>query len=342
MSRILGYKNHRNLILTYGVILVFAIIGYFVRRAKFEQLGADVSVDLIWVSIALMTVFWESLRLINNGLDRLMPFDRGLTLRIVVQLVAGALVGLAIRALIYYFGEPFLPFKLDELFLAATWVIYFFLPGVVNLGFFTVHFIERWRDSLVIAERLEKEKAHVQFDNLKNQLNPHFLFNALSSLNSLIQEDQKLASEFLQQLAKVYRYVLQHRDKNAVSLRVELEFVSQYVSLLRTRFGPAIDIRFEVEMDKLDASIVPVTLQILIENALKHNVADRSRPLVIEVTTTQSWLEVRNNLQLRSGVKESNRQGLENLKSLYSFFTQDAVQSENTGTHFVVRIPLLS
>lgn len=211
----------------------------------------------------------------------------------------------------------------------------------INLGFFTHYFINRWKDSLVVAERLEKEKSQVQFDNLKNQLNPHFLFNALTSLNGLIFENQGLASQFLQHLSKVYRYVLQNKDKNFVPLQTELDFIQNYVFLLRTRFQQALVIRLDISDGARERAIVPVTLQILIENAVKHNIADEDRPLQIEVITIGDYLVVSNNLQLRKHVDTSNKQGLENLKSLYLFLTEKPVIIGKTDDRFAVKIPLL-
>src|SRR5690606_4869044 len=256
-------------------------------------------------------------------------------------LLIGVAIGLFGRFLIYLFGEPYLPLKLDELFIATTWVLYPLATIVVNLVFFTFYFIDRWKDSIIKAERLEKEKSQVQFDNLKNQLNPHFLFNALTSLNSLIFEDQRLASDFLQQLAKVYRYVLQHKERNFVSLNTDLAFIRHYVSLLETRFHGAVKINFNISESADEKAIVPVTLQILIENALKHNVADKDKPLVIDIVTVGDYLVVSNNLQKRKMVENSNKMGLENLKSLYSFLTDKPVHIEQTDDRFFVRVPMI-
>jgi two-component system, LytTR family, sensor kinase len=258
-----------------------------------------------------------------------------------VQLVLGGVLGLTIRFLVYVWGEPYVPFHLDALFVATTWALYVMIPSGVNLGFFTLYFIERWRDSIIKAERLEKEKSQVQFDNLKNQLNPHFLFNALTSLNSLIFENQQLASEFLQQLSKVYRYVLQNKNRNFVLLGIELDFISNYVMLLETRFSGALKINFQINEAAREKAIVPVTLQILIENAIKHNIVDRDKKLVIDVMTVGDYLVVTNNLQVRSRVENSNKQGLDNLKSLYKFLTDRPVIVEPTDDRFYVKVPLI-
>ena len=338
---ILGYKTKRQFFITYGIILLSAVISFFVRLVKFGVFGLTFQISIFFVSIVFISVMWESLRLLNRRLNEVFPFERSISGRIVLQLSLGAAIGIFIRFLIYFFGEPYLPIKLDELFIASTWVLYILATVGVNLGFFTNFFLNRWKDSQILAERLEKEKSQVQFDNLKNQLNPHFLFNALTSLNGLIFENQGLASQFLQHLSKVYRYVLQNKEKNFVPLQTELDFIENYVFLLRTRFQRALVIQFDISEAGRERAIVPVTLQILIENALKHNIADVDRPLKIDVLTIGDYLVVSNNLQVRKLVETSNKLGLENLKSLYGFLTEKVVIVEQTDDRFAVKIPLL-
>jgi len=338
---IAAYKTRKQVLNTYAIILVIATVGFVVRTAKFDQFTFAFHIASFGVSIVMITTMWEALRYINRRLDHSFPFEKSISGRITLQLLLGAVLAIFVRFLIYLFGEPYLPFKLDELFLAATWVMYIIVTVGVNLGFFTDYFIRRWKDSLVLAERLEKEKAQVQFDNLKNQLNPHFLFNALTSLNGLIFESQDLASQFLQHLSKVYRYVLQNKDKNFVPLQTELDFIRNYVFLLCTRFEKALVIKFDISETAIERAIVPVTLQILIENALKHNVADEQRPLIIEIITIGDYLVVSNNLQLRAKVGSSNKQGLENLSSLYRFLIERPVIIDQTDSRFAVKIPLL-
>jgi two-component system, LytTR family, sensor kinase len=338
----LGYKTSRHLLISYSVIFVAAIAGFIVRYVKFDEWGLTFQIEVFFVSLVLMISFWEGLRLTNKWLDKVYPFERNITGRIVIQLALGAVIGFMVRWVIYLWGEPKIPIRLDKLFLATTWALYAILPTLVNLGFFTVYFIDRWKDSLVHSERLEKEKSQVQFDNLKNQLNPHFLFNALTSLNSLIFENQELASEFVHQLSRVYRYVLQNKEKNFVPLATELEFISNYVKLVETRFAGGLRILFDIQRDSGEKSIVPVTLQILIENAIKHNIIDKQNPLTIEVITVGDYMVVSNNLQLKNKVETSNRQGLENLKSLYKFLTEKPVVVEQTDHRFYVKIPLIA
>jgi len=338
---IAGYKTKRQFFNTYGLILIGSFVAFLVRLAKFDQFSYVFHVQLFFASIVFISILWELLRFINNRLDKYYPFEKSISGRIALQVALGACIAITFRFLIYFFWEPVLPFKLDELFLASTWLIYILATVGINLGFFTYYFISRWKDSLVIAERLEKEKSQVQFDNLKNQLNPHFLFNALTSLNGLIFENQELASKFLQHLSKVYRYVLENKEKNFVPVQTELDFIQNYVFLLRTRFQHALIINFDIGEAGRERAIVPVTMQILIENALKHNIVDKEKPLYVEVLTIGDYLVVSNNLQIRKHVGTSNGQGLDNLRSLYGFLSDKPVIIEKTDERFAVKIPLL-
>lgn len=341
MTSFLGYQNRTQFLRTYGIIAGMSAIAFLVRMLKFSMYGLGFQVNLFLVQFISLIIIWEGLRFINRTLDRQYPYERSLTIRIAIQLSLGAVVGALARTCIYYFGEPYVPFRLDELFIAVTWFLYIVIPVVINLGFFTVYFISRWRESLIRAERLEKEKSQVQFDNLKNQINPHFLFNALTSLNSLILENQELASQFLQHLSKVYRYVLQNKDKNFVSLQTEWEFIKNYIFLAHTRFGKALRIEMMNCDAQMDRAIVPVTLQTLVENALKHNVAEEARPLTVRIFCADDYLVVENNLQKRGLVETSNKLGLDNLKSLYQFLTERPVIIESTESTFRVKVPLI-
>ena len=211
---------------------------------------------------------------------------------------------------------------------------------LLNVIHFAKYSLNKWRENALRATNLEKEKSQVQFDNLKNQLNPHFLFNSLTSLDSLIHENPALASDFLRQLAKVFRYVLQNKEKGLVNLETELNFIKNYVALLRTRFGESLSINFNISIDVLDLQIAPVTLQILIENALKHNIINQANPLIINIFNQEQYLFIENAIQLKKQVETSNGQGLNNLKSLYSFLSDKEVLIEQNEV-FSVKIPLI-
>lgn len=191
------------------------------------------------------------------------------------------------------------------------------------------------------TQTLQKEKAGVMYDALKQQLNPHFLFNSLSSLSSLIGKDDKLANHFVEQLSKVYRYILQNRDKDLVSLGDELKFVNSYVQLQQTRFKQGLRVNVNVGGEHCHGKVVPVVLQNLIENAIKHNSTSADSPLVIRISCADDYLIVENNLQKREAVETSNKQGLLSLKALYGYYTPQPVIVTETADVFIIKIPLL-
>jgi sensor histidine kinase YesM len=192
------------------------------------------------------------------------------------------------------------------------------------------------------AQLLEKEKALVMYESLKQQLNPHFLFNSLTSLSSLIQSaDKKTAAAFLNNLSKTYRYILKSRDAETVSLADEIKFAESYINLQMTRFEKGFDVQINVPENFYHRKIVPVTLQNLIENAIKHNVIDEDTPLLVQITAEDDYLVVSNNLQKKKFVETSNKQGLANLQSLYRYLSSHPVIIEETGQTFSIKIPLL-
>ncbi|HLP36438.1 ligand-binding sensor domain-containing protein [Lacibacter sp.] len=191
------------------------------------------------------------------------------------------------------------------------------------------------------AQLLEKEKVMVMYESLKQQLNPHFLFNSLTSLSGLIQTDQKMAGNFLEQMSKIYRYILKNRDSELVSLKEELAFVQVYINLQKTRFKEGLQVKMNVSEDELHKKIAPVTLQNLVENAMKHNIIDLDTPLVIEITSEDGYLLVKNNLQKKNMVETSNKQGLASLQSLYQYLSRRPVLIEETKNEFIIRIPLI-
>lgn len=271
-----------------------------------------------------------------------MPYETGIVRRVLTQYVmAWACITLLrignylVYAILF---DIILPFRL----LAAGAVIDFLFVMIINLGFMGAYFIEQYKLSNIREEALRREHTEVRFHNLKNQLNPHFLFNSLTSLNSLIFIDQKMASKFLQQLSRVYRYVLSHKEDELVPLQEEIQFVKNYVHLLETRFDGAFEVKFEIDPRSLGWGIVPVTLQVLIENAVKHNTMSKDEPLKISIfTSAEGQLTVSNNLQRRPMVHTSNKIGLENMRSLYQYFSNKPINIFEVNNSFNVCLPLL-
>ncbi|GAB3225099.1 ligand-binding sensor domain-containing protein [Spirosoma arcticum] len=189
--------------------------------------------------------------------------------------------------------------------------------------------------------RLEHDKTQIQYQNLINHLNPHFLFNSLTSLNSLILTKPGEASLFLRKLSVIYRYILQNKDSELVSLQDELTFTQHYIDLQTARFGDGLQISLNIGTEYLTRRIVPVTIQNLLENATKHNIVSDDDPLRIRIYTAAETLFVMNTLQPKGFVETSNKQGLASLKSLYGYLSRRQVSTTKTATHFTVAVPLL-
>ncbi|MCP1381099.1 sensor histidine kinase [Runella salmonicolor] len=187
----------------------------------------------------------------------------------------------------------------------------------------------------------DSDHSEVKYQNLVSQLNPHFLFNSLATLESLIYSDQRLAVKFLSQLTRVYRYVLTTRHTKLVTLGEELCFIKDYADLLQTRFGKGLEVCLNVPEAYHSYQIVPTTLQILIENATRHNLTDPDSPLLVTITTENQRLIIENNLQIKRTLEVQNRQGLSSLRNLYAYFSETALEIQQTPEFFRIVLPLL-
>jgi LytS/YehU family sensor histidine kinase len=179
------------------------------------------------------------------------------------------------------------------------------------------------------------------YESLKQQLNPHFLFNSLTSLSGLIETDQQRAGDFLEQMSGIYRYILKNGDSETVFLKDEIEFVQLYINLQQTRFKKGLQINMNVPDEYLHYKIAPVTLQNMIENAIKHNVIDVSTPLVIDIFIKDDYVVVKNNLQRKHVVETSNKKGLAQFTTLYRYLSNLPVIIEETDQYFQIKVPLI-
>ncbi|SDJ91010.1 Response regulator receiver domain-containing protein [Catalinimonas alkaloidigena] len=194
---------------------------------------------------------------------------------------------------------------------------------------------------LVQAERQQKENLLSQFESLKNQINPHFLFNCLNALSLLVLKDPPTAEKFIYKLTDVYRYVLQQKGQTAVPLRQELQFMESYLFLQRIRFGNNLQLEMHVPAEAYACYLPPLALQLLVENAIKHNVVSGEHPLRVTMQVEGNELVIANNLQPREPEGESTGIGLSNLRARYEFITPRLPHFGPEHERFVARLPLL-
>lgn len=202
---------------------------------------------------------------------------------------------------------------------------------------------QKWKEKTLMAEAYKREALVNQLEILKNQVNPHFLFNSLNVLSMLITEEPRQAEQFVEQLARVYRYLLQTNDQDLACLSQELDFIEAYYHLLRTRYQQGVELSIEVAASYREWLLPPLTLQLLVENAVKHNRIQPHQPLRITIgVTEEGWLRVGNNLQRKTTRVVSHQVGLANIASKYRLLAQPEPVISDTDGHFVVTMPLLA
>ncbi|MBO9565671.1 MAG: histidine kinase [Niastella sp.] len=204
-----------------------------------------------------------------------------------------------------------------------------------------VAFYEKWKKVTDEAEQLKKENLQTQLESLKAQVNPHFLFNSLNSLSSLISEDPAKAEKFLDEMCKVYRYLLRNSEDDLAPLWVEMQFIQSYYHLLKTRYGESLFLEVDIPDELVWHRIPSLTLQMLVENAVKHNMMFKDRPLQILITTLSGpRLIVSNNLQRKKRIS-SNKVGLNNIVNKYKLLKQDDIIVQEDEKTFAVVVPLI-
>jgi hypothetical protein len=201
-------------------------------------------------------------------------------------------------------------------------------------------FLIYWKQSIIEAEAFKQRSAVAQYEALRSQVNPHFLFNSLNTLTNLVFDDQQKAAKFIKQLSEVYRYVLDTRHRELVEVSEELRFVKSYLFLQQIRFGDNLVV--ELQLEKAEGQVAPMVIQMLLENAIKHNVVSSKKPLHIRLYTEEDYIIVENILQEKTGSGEpASGMGLENIRQRYSFLSARETSFEKNGSHFTARIPIL-
>ena len=203
-------------------------------------------------------------------------------------------------------------------------------------------FLNSWRDAFLEAEKLKRAHLASQYESLKNQVNPHFLFNSFNVLSTLVYKDQDLAAKFIKQLSDVYRYVLESKDKEVVPLSEELEALNSYIFLAKMRYGDNFEV--EIELDNSEGIVIaPLSLQMLVENAIKHNIISKAQPLKIKISIEEeAYILVENNLQEKNNVIASVGIGLPNIIERYQYIAEKEVKIEKTENTFKVFIPIIN
>jgi sensor histidine kinase YesM len=298
----------------------------------------------LFTCIVITIIVWEGNLRLDCYLNQRYPWEQSVKKRILVHLLASTT---------YTITSIFISLKLfnaiiceytqqeQEKFLTLSIIIGLMTAFIILSIEISVQFFTNWKKSLVEIEKHKAASTQAQLQNLKNQINPHFLFNNLSVLSSLVYIDQDKAVDFINQLSKVYRYILDNRNGELATVESEITFIESYIFLLQLRFDQNISFHIHVEETKKLGLIPPMALQITVENAIKHNEISSAKPLTIFIQTKDDILEIKNNLQKRTHVENSSNTGLQNIRDRYAYFSQRSMHIIESDTEFIVQLPIL-
>ena len=328
-------------------VLIFLILGlyeYFsngwrptsaapiLREFGFNQLYA---VGLYMANDAVINYL---IRTYGSKLFKFKNLIKGVFAGIIATITTMFLIRLFIGCVVY--GRAFSDFINEEHY--SYYTIGFTISVIVSAVFYFLYYYKDKQDNRVKEQKIIAGVASAQFDALKNQLDPHFLFNSLNVLTSLIEENPEAATRFTTALSKVYRYVLEQKNKELVTIEEELKFAHLYMSLLKMRFEDSIVFTTPEHLKNPEGKVVPLALQLLLENAVKHNQVTPSKKLYITITESDGALTVTNNLQTKQTLKESSGVGLRNIKQRYAILTSEMVTIEHSDETFKISIPIIT
>ena len=327
-------------------VLLFLCAWFFGTGVYLRPFTKQVQKDIL--SIVLMVFLqWMIVRQIMYLLRRWYPDYRKTLTRIILSVFSGGVIGLAVGALVFDVPamiagqKEFSPAMIS----AHFGPMFFFSALVVGAHEVMYNFFELRR---IDKEREELRKAHLQsqLDSLKTQVNPHFLFNSLNTLLSLISVSPGRAEAFVLELSSVYRYLLQANEKEMTTVEQELKFAHSYFHLLKTRYEDGIQLLIDVDDKYINYLVPSLTLQLLLENAVKHNVISSDKPLKISVFTKgteagEVFLTVQNNLQRKTQAVLSNQMGLNNILAKFKLMNRDDVLITDKDNCFTVSLPLI-
>ncbi len=328
-------------------IVIFLFLGiyqYFVNGYSFSLDDALLEqfiynqVYSVLLYLANDLVINYMMRTYGPALFKFKNLIKGIALGIIATLSTMFLIRLFTAVVVY--DRSYTDFITRESL--AYYTIGFTISVIISTIFYFLYYYKSKQDNRVKEQKIIAGVASAQFDALKNQLDPHFLFNSLNVLTSLIEENPEAATRFTTALSKVYRYVLEQKNKELVTIEEEIKFAHLYMSLLKMRFEDSIVFTTPEKLMNPEGKVVPLALQLLLENAVKHNQVTPSKKLYITITENEGTLTVTNNVQVKQTLKESSGVGLRNIKQRYAILTSEIVQIEHSQDLFKISIPIIT
>ena len=326
--------------------LIFIAIGLF-NLSLGNAAYFNKNLVLVFGFIALYTFSLSYANaLVFRYLDKVFVEDRFSPKRIIIGFVASFFVSLFVIFLLRIFEDVVYNNKSFEEFIKnetpANYVAAIIITFIITLSLYAFNFYKAYQENRVKEQKIIAGTANAKFESLKNQIDPHFLFNSLNVLSSLIEENPDNAQKFTTSLSKIYRYVLEQKDKELVTVQEELNFAKTYMNLLKMRFENSITFELPTDFENPEAKVVPLSLQLLLENTIKHNVVSENKPLHIKIYIKNNFLVVENNLQKKEVLQDRRGVGLQNIVSRYAILSERKVLIDENNQSFAVYLPILT
>jgi len=276
--------------------------------------------------------------------EKKLDWSKNLKKANIISLLMYIVFGLiACPILVYGFSRFILEMSGEDLILNVIILSLIMFSGdmIVISIFYSTYLTKYWKKSIEKNEELKRENLLAKYEALKNQVNPHFLFNSLNTLSGVVEQKPKLGTDFIKKLSDIYRYVLEQSDQELVSIKQEKKFVDNYIFLLKMRFGDALIFNLNLPEDN-NIQVPPLGLQMLVENAIKHNIISDEMPLKIDISMKENEIIVSNNFQEKKTVIAKNEPlGLENLKKRYAYLSDSSIEVIPSKNDFIVKLPII-
>jgi hypothetical protein len=331
---------------TFIMLLVFVVL-IVIRLLSGDVIGFNdgLAWQFFYTMLYGYTLYYSN-AVIFIKLDDIYQTDRFSRNRIVIGFALSFIISVIVIFLLRIVEDVVIEGNSIQQFLAnekpSNYIISIIITFVVTLAIHAIYFYKAYQENKVKEQKIIAGTASAQFESLKNQIDPHFLFNSLNVLSSLIEENPESAQKFTTSLSKVYRYVLEQKDKELVSVAEELKFAKTYMNLLKMRFENSITFEIPEGFDNEEAKVVPLSLQLLLENCIKHNVVSEAKPLHVKISIENNQLVVTNNLQKKEVLSDRKGVGLQNIVNRYAILTKRTVLVEENEQEFKIFLPILT
>ncbi len=337
-------KTNIILIIVGGVLTLFIIptfINYIVTGAEiFSSVPRYLKNISYGVSIGLL--FWLGNWTVGSLTGRKLNWDKNLNQANFIALLSFILYGIIVSILFPYVVHKYLFHQTGQTLKSNVAYNAFFalsIDLIIISIYYSRYLVFYWKKALKKYEETKRAHLEAKYEALKNQVNPHFLFNSLNTLTGIVEQEPEKAVDFIKKLSDIYRYVLEQRDKELVTLREEMDFVENYIFLAKMRHGEGFKVTIDIEFPQ--KYILPLGIQMLVENSIKHNIISDNMPLNIFIKSDDKYVVVENNLQRKKIIGTKSPIGLENLKKRYEYLSQETVEVKEDENSFIVKVPII-